>query len=397
MPGNSTNGPPEPAAAAAPMPCSELLNAIYAATLQADCWPRILAALGPAIGTAKAMFTQVDRVVPSDSVTHVNGLAPEHVLAIKNRDLDQDYIWHAALQLPSGTVYRSTELHPTDVLHAGPLYEQIAVPAGLDYVLGAILENSTAFFSIIGFMQSGGDFTDGQKGALRPLVPHLQLALQIHRRIAVGDAGRREALLSFDRARQAVVVLDRSGYAVYSNQSATRFLQAAEGMSLKFGRFLFDDIAAQSEFERVVRLALAAENADIPPVPREVRIGRKSGGPPYGLSIIPVHRSSDRALLPDGAGCMVLIHDLAGLNPLPVERLSWLYGLTPAESRICESLYRVGSVDAAAEDLCLTRNTVRSHLKSIYSKFGVVTQGQLMQRLGNSVRMTDIVTETARN
>jgi DNA-binding CsgD family transcriptional regulator len=63
--------------------------------------------------------------------------------------------------------------------------------------------------------------------------------------------------------------------------------------------------------------------------------------------------------------------------------------LTPAEARVCESLFRTGSVDAVAEDLNLTRNTVRSHLKSIYAKFGVVSQGQLMQRLANSLRLTE--------
>ena len=102
-----------------------------------------------------------------------------------------------------------------------------------------------------------------------------------------------------------------------------------------------------------------------------------------------MHRYSDRVLLPDGAGCLVLIHDVAGLNPLPLQRLSWLYGLTPAEIRVCESLYQAGSVDAVAEHLHLTRNTVRSHLKTIFSKFGVSTQGQLMQQLANSVRLTE--------
>ena len=108
---------------------------------------------------------------------------------------------------------------------------------------------------------------------------------------------------------------------------------------------------------------------------------------PYALSVIPLSSPSDRAVLPDGAGAMILVYDLELPNPLPVERLALLYRLTPAEARVCDTIFRHGSVDATAEELCLTRNTVRSHLKSIYSKFGVASQGQLMQRLANSLRL----------
>ena len=292
-------------------------------------------------------------------------------------------------------MYRSTELWPTDVPRTGPLYEQVGQPAGLEYVLGVILENSPAFFTNMAFMQAGVDFSETDKDALRALVPHLQATLQIGRRIALGDAGRHEALLSFERAHQAMVVLDRSGYRLYSNDSANRILTSAAGISIRHGRFMFDSVTVQGEFERLVRLALTAQGAEIGSVPGEVLVPRPAGGPPYGLSVLPVYRSSDRALLPDGAGCMVLIHDLAGLSPLPQRRLASAYGLTTAELRICESLYRTGSVETTAANLCLARNTVRSHLKSIYTKVGVGSQGQLMLRLANSVRFIEALTDMA--
>jgi DNA-binding CsgD family transcriptional regulator len=94
-------------------------------------------------------------------------------------------------------------------------------------------------------------------------------------------------------------------------------------------------------------------------------------------------------LLPHGTACLIAIHDLDRVHGLPLDRLASLYGLTPAELRTCESMYRSGSVDSAARALSLTRNTVRSHLKSIYAKFGVTNQGQLMLRLVNSVSLTD--------
>ncbi len=373
----------------------EVLRAVYAATLEPECWHQIMVATAPVIGTDKVAFFQMDRLCPSESVTEAIGVTPECLQALRTRNIDEDFIWKALLPLRAGTVYRTTELLPLDVLRSGSLYEQIAVPAGLDYVLGVVLENTPAFFNVLCFMQQASDFSDAARDALGHLVPHLQAALKIGRRIAVGDAGRREALLSFDRARQPLVVLDRSGYALHSNQPATELLQAANGVSLRFGRFYFDDIALQGEFERMVRLAQMDSGSGVPPAPHLIRVHRSPGSAPLGLSIIPVQRSSDRALMPDGARCMVLIHNIASLSPLPLRRLAWLYGLTPAESRVCGSLYGLGSVDAVAQDLHLTRNTVRSHLKTVYVKFGVATQGQLLQRLANAAHLPDTLGQPA--
>jgi DNA-binding CsgD family transcriptional regulator len=346
--------------------------------------------MAPLFATSKALFFSVDRIHPRESVTDAIGLAPEYLHALRSRDLDSDFLWHAMVSIPAGGVFRSSELLPRDVLRMGPLYEQIAVPAGVQYVMGAILENNPSSFVDLSVARSDRDFCEAEKAQLAWLLPHLQTALALNRRIVAGDAGRREAMRSFDRARQPLVVLDRSGYALQVNDSAHRLLEKTDGMTLKFGRFLFDDVATQTEFEREVREAVArpVDDEEATQV-RRVRVPRHGAAPPYGLQIVGVNRSDSRALMPDGAGCMVLIYDDESWRELPVERLAWLYRLTSAEARICDALFRFGSVESAAQALCLTRHTVRSHLKSIYTKFGVATQVQLMQRLGNSVRLTE--------
>lgn len=362
-----------------------ILVDVFHATLQADASRLIMQAVAPLFATDKAMVVRLDRVHPRESFTEVIGLPAAYEQALQSRDLKSDPLWPVLLRLPAGRAFLSTALIPRDVLHGSVLYEAIAMPAGIEYGVGAVLENDPQVFTVIGFLRNGTDFGGRDLATMSELVGGLQLAQQIARRIAVGDAGRREALLGFERARQPMVVLDRSGYAIFRNESAARVLESVQGVELKLGRFVFDVVAEQGEFERAVRVAVArAEDADSVPAPVDIRVARKGAGAPLVLSVISLSRPSDRALMPEGAGCMVLIHDYEGMAPLPVERLVWLYKLTRAEARICESLYRVGSVDSAAHELSLTQHTVRSHLKSIYAKCGVATQAQLMQRLANA-------------
>jgi DNA-binding CsgD family transcriptional regulator len=370
---------------AAALPAEAVL-ALYDSTLHADAWQRMMAVVARLLGTDKAMLVRLDHVCPSESVTETIGLTPEITAALRQRDLDEDLIWQAVLPLPNGAVFRVSDLVPRTAFAAGPLYHKIAVPAGLEFAAGASLENNHAYFTILCVMRSDRDFTDTDLGLLRALVPDLQNAFRIRQRVALGDAGRREALLSFDRSHQPVVVLDRGGYAIHQNADADRIIESTPGVALRHGRFVFQSLALQAEFEAIMQVALRPESSE-PQGTYELRVPRPGSVAPLAFTVVPITRSSDRAVLPDGAACLVMMFDLETPNPLPLSRLAWLYRLTAAEARVCEALFRVGSVDAAAEDLQLSRNTVRSHLKNIYSKFGIATQGQLMQRLGSSLRL----------
>jgi DNA-binding CsgD family transcriptional regulator len=378
-----------PAAAGAAHPAQDAILAIYQATMAPDAWPRIVAALAPLFGCAAGAFVRLDRIHPRDSRMEFFGLTEPYTRSLRTRDISTDVLWQELLKRPAGDVLRSTDAVPPQVLAGNPLYRNIAVPAGMTFALLGVLENLPHSFANVAVTRSGHDFDEAELALMRELVPHLRIAMELESRIALGDAGRQQALGSFDRAGQPLVVLDRTGYALHANELARRILARADGVELKFGRFLFANLAVQGAFERALRLALATTGADINPPPQELRVPRLGAGSPLALSVVSCTNSADRAVLPPGAGCVVMIYDADHPRRLPLDRLAWLYRLTPAEVRVCEALYGAGSVESAANAMSLTRHTVRTHMKSIYAKFGVATQGQLMQKLANSVWLAE--------
>lgn len=56
-----------------------------------------------------------------------------------------------------------------------------------------------------------------------------------------------------------------------------------------------------------------------------------------------------------------------------------LFRLTPAETRFIQTLVRTGSLDLTLEELRLSRNTGRSHMRAIFHKTGTNRQGQVIQ------------------
>lgn len=369
---------------------ADVLQQIYAATLRPDFWTRVMTLVAPLLGCEKALAAGIDRDHPCDSFTETIGFSPQAAVLLRGRDVTEDRIWQAARWLPAGTVCRTADLVSLEAAERGPLYQQLAGPEGLGYFIHAVLESGPEVHKSIGFLRgdADGDFTDAELALLSALVPHLQVATALARRVMLGDAARQEALLSFDRAGQALVVLDRSGYAIHVNRTAERWLARVDGIALKNGRFLFDSLATQAEFEHGLRQVVAADaDSAMPPMHIDLRLSQVATVAPLALSLMPCVLPADRAVFPPGAGCLVMFFDASRQYDLPVAWLERIYRLTAAELRVCEALFRSADVDTAAEALGLSRHTVRSHLKSIYGKFGVVNQAQLQQQLAHSLHM----------
>jgi DNA-binding CsgD family transcriptional regulator len=113
---------------------------------------------------------------------------------------------------------------------------------------------------------------------------------------------------------------------------------------------------------------------------RPIRLPAGGGRSPYELLLIPVTDGVQRAILPPSAAFMAVITDPTNVSVLADQRLRG-YGLTSAEARLCQALIRTGSLADAAEQLHVSASTARSHLKSVFAKFGVNSQVQLVTRL----------------
>ena len=82
---------------------------------------------------------------------------------------------------------------------------------------------------------------------------------------------------------------------------------------------------------------------------------------------------------------MIFIRD-PERKPLPSgEMLRQLFGFSAAEASLAELLAGGLSLDDAAHQLCVSKNTVRTQLNALFSKTGATRQAALIQILLGSV------------
>jgi DNA-binding CsgD family transcriptional regulator len=80
---------------------------------------------------------------------------------------------------------------------------------------------------------------------------------------------------------------------------------------------------------------------------------------------------------------VVLIYGPLQRRDIPLELLGEVYGLTPAQAEVARSLYAGHSVEETAAALGLSPNTVRTHLKAIFTRCEVKSQRELLHLLAS--------------
>ena len=209
-----------------------------------------------------------------------------------------------------------------------------------------------------------------------------------------------------------LIVMQDDGTVLSHNQFAKGLIQHKDALLVKDGRLRLRKEAAakafESELRELVDPATARTEAaiGIPTTAGRGYVLRMSVldaadfGSPTATATVLIQID---ALQPDRPRAPVFSSQSDMMNGSPstagadattreatvqIEPLRTRYELTPAESRVCEAMFRLGTLERARGEFGITRNTIKSHLRNVFSKMNVSTQGELMKTLALSVNAT---------
>ena len=177
-----------------------------------------------------------------------------------------------------------------------------------------------------------------------------------------------------DRLDRGVVLLDAQGCIVEANSHALQVIRNCNGIRLRAGRLAFTDPVLDDRMQQAIAGHGAAQRSGRAVLAARVRC---KGSDPYRIVVRPVPPDADERKV----AFFALLFAPNGLNGISVEVLRQVYGLTPAQSAVARSLFAGRSVEETANELDLSLNTVRSHLKQIFTKCEVNSQGELLRLL----------------
>ena len=220
----------------------------------------------------------------------------------------------------------------------------------------------------------------GNSPLLGVLMPHLKRAFELHMRIqGLGSKGN-AAAEALNHLQEGVILLDARGLVLFANDAANLTLRQEKALKLTSAGIRAMSPLEDKKLARLVAEAIATGNGRGFQAAAAMTIELEFPRRFLHLSVTPLR---SRAIQFGKASpvAAIFLADNARETMAPTRLLAQLYGLTPAEARLAQLLASGISIKEASEKLNVSQNTLRTQLKSIFSKTDVNRQSELVRLL----------------
>ena len=366
---------------------SSVIEHIYEASYKPEHWPVALEMIAKFTNSNSATLLYKDNELERVSGSYVHNINADDVARFNA------YGKSPALQIlvknvPIGTAAAADHLIPNrDKLIElyGDKFYKLTTGMNIYHIAGAVIFMDDIRTSAIGIhrTKSMGIWTKSEIDRLNILIPHLHRAMSIQKefyRIQVREQALRKGL---DKLLMGLILFDKDLHPIYVNPVAESILDYHPAIDMKNGKIY----AYEKEHTKNIHSALIAaiypddkNNAAIKSTP----MGLKH---PECATTLPVIISSvqgfqhDFCIADSHAHAVVCFSDPDVSTPIEAELLVDIYGLTLAEAQVSISIANGVTTEAISIINNVALSTTRSHLKSIFRKLGINSQGELIRTL----------------
>jgi DNA-binding CsgD family transcriptional regulator len=282
-----------------------------------------------------------------------------------------------------GRVWRDDEVEPADFDRSSIVHEFLD-PFDVRRQLGSILVRDGNMVGLMGVLRprGAGRFSDEAVRRFELLVPHFQRSFALHQRLGQA-AALAESLRTFlDTVESPVLLLDRFCRVVFTNGAAETLL-TGRALAVRNGRLVCTRPAENDALARAVaNAAEAACGRETLGRQHVVNVRQADAAEPLRFLVCPLARSHPLSDIGSvRAETAVIGVHAAGASPGTAAVLAAAFGLTAAETRLAAQLASGASLAEAAEQLRVSRTTVRTQLQSVFAKTETRRQADLMRVL----------------
>ena len=230
--------------------------------------------------------------------------------------------------------------------------------------------------------EKAGVWGEGELRVINEILPHLRRALNIHSEFTYLRLKQDALLKGLDRLVIGLILYDSNAQPVYINPTARAIIESHPGMQLQDDNLFLTNTEDEKNLRKVIIDTAAIDPDDSWKQSIAIGITHPDVEAPLPILVTPMHANLITSDLDyDGARVAVFISDPNMQQPISIDNLVSVYGLTPSESQVAISLANGHSIDEIAESSHHSSHTIRSQLKSVFRKTGVSRQSELIKLL----------------
>jgi len=361
-----------------------LTGLMHQAAVEPKLWPRFLDALSFFLGDVPVFFYAVDLANDVSDFCYLSELPPAFCrTGREGRWKTGGWLQKALdLDMPPLSLISTSALMAEGEFKETNFYRNFLKPSGFEGVLFAVLHHQGSKACVIGALRPRGApaITRKKQAALHKLLPHLRAIAPLHGTKTI------EAVAEMVRAAVQALpfgffIVDRRAGILFQNAMGEKILAAEKGGEANgSNKLLVGSRSEQAIFSRLLKETMVENEIDPLPAPKAMNISEADGQVALSLLVLPA---------PSGVCVSGKVRDWAAViisanskrpDP-PADILRQLFPFTQVEARIVKALLRHDTLKAVAVENHITVNTLKTHLKNIYSKTGTSRQTELIRLL----------------
>ena len=365
---------------------SELLLALYSGAREAHGWHRFQELLAPRLNVVNSVLSLR---WPSGSR---QGLLYTYNPQPVTPELQKYLIVDPFVNIPEGRAVRLHDLVERDEFTRTPYYTEWLTRVNVEYAIGLDIREPGRFHARLRLCRSkqAENFSDADCRFVEMLAPHLRMAIRLYSDLDEVKSERAFYADAMDQLTMATIMLDEHGRVIHTNRLAELVLRQRDGISMSNDQIVLSNREDAKQFRELIGKAVEAHGSGRPSILQVMRVRRPSGRPEFGVVVRPsspgVLQGEDhlQATVAVFIGSDVTEPDA---KEVPAEVIQKLFDLTPKEATLALRLAAGRTLQEAAEELGISPNTARAHLRAIFSKTGFDRQTKLVRALLQSVAM----------
>lgn len=292
------------------------------------------------------------------------------------------------VDLPDGKIVSAEEVLGRERWLENTLYRDYLRPLGIRHLLSVnfYTEEGAECRLRVTRPASGKAFSEKDKSILRIFLPHLRRAIQLHSKLDYLECERQIFAGAMNRLLLGIVSFGSDYSILEINQEAERILTEKDGIRRNGNSLKASNRSENQKLQRLIREAVDGSVSDSgSPLVEAMSITRQFDRSRLGIIVRSINMGqwSEAMRRPAAA---VFLRDPDYNSPQPSQDVvRRVFGLTRMEAALAIMLTKGKSLDEAAEELGVRRNTARTHLRSIFGKTGVSRQTMLVRMILKSV------------
>lgn len=356
-----------------------LVGDIYEASFNPSHWNLMLERLCGHFGAKSGGVFVEDHNSGARSLLAVYGMPKLSQASYRFGLAKHDYAFQAQYDQDPGQA--RLIIDQAEVKAGHPVYHKFLRLLDLGYIAGMNIYKDDEWFVGIGLHRSfkAAPFGARELHELGLLYPHLRRAVRIHREFMRLRLREQTLGAALSKMMMGVITVDAGKRVTYTNPVAQGILEKHPSLELINGHLR---ASSPAEYERLRELMdLAIAGGQTPGRDLAMALHHPEREFPLTVMLAPLAPDEEMASRGESGALVVYICDPESSINIPADALKSIYGMTDSEAGVATMIVNGLTIKEISRVNDVSVETVRSQLKSVFTRMGVKKQQDVIRLL----------------